>query len=588
MNILFCGDKHIQDGLFIAIHSLLKNVEEPLNIYILTLTFESGTRTYSPVSDSFALFLDKKVKAVSRESFVRKMDITELFTQMKPDMNMNTRFTPCCMLRLFADEIKELPDKLLYLDTDVICRRDCSELYHQDISGYEIAGVPDYYGKWFFKRNIFKFDYVNSGVLLLNLKMIRETGLFRKCREMCQSKKMFMPDQSAINKLAKRKLLLPGKYNEQRRLRDDTVIQHFTTSFRFFPLLHTLTVKPWQVEKVHSKLKLREYDDILEEYEKMKENQKRIPIFFTIDDGYAPYLGVALHSLIKNASRDYKYKVIIIQQGVSEENKRQLSAMANDNFEIEFVEMQHSLENITDRIENRLRCDYFTMTIYFRLFIADMFPEYDKAIYIDSDVVVPGDISEMYKIELGDNIVGACPDKSVEDIPELAKYMEEGLGIDRCHYINSGVLLMNLKKMREKEFSKNFMELLNKYHFDCVAPDQDYINAMCAGQILFLDECWDTMPNDRREPFASPKLIHYNLFDKPWCFDNIQYQDYFWNYAKESPYYQKLVDFKNNYTEEKQQSDREHMALIINRANSIPDTDVTFRKMYESGAKIRL
>ncbi len=588
MNILFCGDKNIEDGLFIAIHSLLKNVKEPLNIYILTMTLENETHSYMPVLDSFAAFLDKKVKAHNSEKFVRKTDITELFLREIPTANMDTRFTPCCMLRLFADEIKELPDKLLYLDNDVVCRTDISELYHEDINEYEIAGVLDYYGKWFFRRNLFKLDYVNSGVMLLNLKMIRQTGLFKKCRQMCSSKKMFMPDQSAINKLANKKKLLPEKYNDQRRLHNDTALQHFTTSFRFFPYFHTITVKPWQVEKVHSELGLWEYDDILEEYEKMKQNQKRIPIFFTIDNGYAPYLGVAIHSLITNASEEYKYKIIVIYQDVSEENRECITAMANENFEIEFVEMKHSLESITDRKENRLRCDYFTMTIYFRLFIADMYPEYDKAIYIDSDIVVPGDISELYNIDLKDNIIGACPDISVEGIPELAKYMEKGLGIDRHHYINSGVLLMDLKKMREKKFAERFLELMNKYHFDCVAPDQDYINAMCAGNILYLDECWDAMPNDRKEPLAAPKLIHYNLFDKPWCYDNIQYEEYFWKYAKETPYYQELVDFKRNYTDEQKQSDKEHMDIILRSAASIPDTDVTFKKMHESGAGIRV
>ena len=81
---------------------------------------------------------------------------------------------------------------------------------------------------------------------------------------------MFMPDQSAINRLAKEKRIQPRKYNEQRKLREDTVLQHFTTSFRFFPWLHTLTVKPWQIEKMHEKLRLHEYDDILEEYKQIK------------------------------------------------------------------------------------------------------------------------------------------------------------------------------------------------------------------------------------------------------------------------------------------------------------------------------
>lgn len=134
-----------------------------------------------------------------------------------------------------------------------------------------LCGALDNYGKWFFKRNIFKFDYINSGVLLLNLSKIRQTKLFENSRRMCQNKKMFMPDQSSINKLAVSKKIEPRKFNEQKKLRESTVFQHFTTSFRFFPLLHTVTIKPWNIEKVHNRLKIFEYDDILEEYKKIKE-----------------------------------------------------------------------------------------------------------------------------------------------------------------------------------------------------------------------------------------------------------------------------------------------------------------------------
>ena len=217
-----------------------------------------------------------------------------------------------------------------------------------------------------------------------------------------------------------------------------------------------------------------------------------------------------------------------------------------------------------------------------------MFPEYDKGIYIDSDIVVPGDISELYNHELGDNLIGACADKSVVDVPELAKYMEEAVGVNRYEYINSGVLLMNLKEMREKEFSKKFLTLLNKYHFDCIAPDQDYLNAMCNGKILYLDENWDAMPTDGKEPLPNPKLIHYNLFQKPWCYDNIQYEDYFWKYAKKTSYYEQIIEFKNNYSEEQKQSDKECLGVLVNKGEKMPDNDITFKKVMERGEKIRI
>ncbi len=275
MNILYCGDSNIEDGLIISVLSLIKNVDEELNIMVLTMSLEVNEKKYLPVSKKTIDFLDTRVKQENENNTVKLVDVTDIFKKEMPLANMDTRFTPYCMLRLFADEIPDISGRVLYLDNDVVCRRDCSEFYHLNMGRHELAGVLDHYGKWFFKNNIFRMDYLNSGVLLLNMDMIRKTGLFKKCREMCRDKKMFMPDQSALNKLATAKLIEKRKYNEQRKLHEDTVLQHFTTSFRFFPFLHTITVKPWHISEVHEKLKLHEYDDILEEYASIISNMKR-------------------------------------------------------------------------------------------------------------------------------------------------------------------------------------------------------------------------------------------------------------------------------------------------------------------------
>ncbi len=271
MNILFCGDKSIEDGLIIAIASLLKNTDEPLNILILTMRIRTREKRFLPLPRRTADYLDGYVKRKDPENSVTLRDITDLFRQKPPVANLSTRFTPYCMLRLYIDEIEDMPDRILYLDTDVICRRDIHDFYWQDMSGVEVAGVPDYYGRWFFHRSPLKMDYINSGVLLINMRQVKKTGLFGKCRERCSDRRMFMPDQSSINKLAQSKKLCRRRYNEQRKLHRDTVIQHFTTSFRFFPVIHTVTVKPWQTDRVHNILKLTEYDDILEEYKVLRE-----------------------------------------------------------------------------------------------------------------------------------------------------------------------------------------------------------------------------------------------------------------------------------------------------------------------------
>ena len=225
MNIMFCGDSHAEDGILIATLSLLKNTSVPLHLYILTMQAEG----YEAFSEQAFNLIKKIIKEKDPNNTAELIDCTELFD-------------------------------------------DISDFYNQDLTNVELVGVLDFWGRFFF-HNLHShktFDYLNSGVLLLNMAEIKKTRLFAKVREKMSDKKMLLPDQSALNKLATEKRIAPRCYNEQYRLHPDTKIQHFTTSFRFKPYFHTLTVKPWDVERVHSVLKLHEYDDLLKQYTELK------------------------------------------------------------------------------------------------------------------------------------------------------------------------------------------------------------------------------------------------------------------------------------------------------------------------------
>ena len=272
MNVMYCGDRNIADGVLISVLSLAKVSKEPIHVYLLTAHVVTDQKDYLPIQQEFADGLLFAMRRYQEDCSVELLDITELFRQQLPIANMNTRFTPCCMLRLFADLLPELPDRVLYLDSDVICREDLSDFYNQEMDDFEIAGCLDYYGSWLFRKKCFRRDYLNSGVLLLNLEKIRSTRLFESCRDRCRNRRMFMPDQSAINKLSEHKKICDRRFNEQRKLRQDTVCQHFTTSFRVFPIFHKVSVKPWETDRMHSVLKLKEYDDLLEEYLSIKES----------------------------------------------------------------------------------------------------------------------------------------------------------------------------------------------------------------------------------------------------------------------------------------------------------------------------
>ena len=255
-----------------SILSLLKHNHEPLHIYIMTITYPGVT----PFPTKSAKFLDQLVKRQNRENFVKLLDATEVFTTNLPQKNMGSYFTPCSMLRLYADQMPELArlERLLYLDYDIVCCADLSEFYHTDLTGIEAAGVLDIYGRWFYHyHGLFRQDYMNSGVMLFNMRECRRTGMFTRAVELCIKRWMMLADQAALNRAISHRKLLPARYNDQaERPHPDTILHHFSNNFKFWPYFHVQKVKPFEIDKIHSILKITAYDDLLAEYEKLAKN----------------------------------------------------------------------------------------------------------------------------------------------------------------------------------------------------------------------------------------------------------------------------------------------------------------------------
>ena len=584
MNLLYCGDSNIKDGLYLSIKSIL-NVEEcVLNIYVLSMNYMK----YKIIDGDFIEYLDTLVKKTNKDSSVKLIDMTEVYKKNECKANKDTMFTPYCMLRLYCDLI-DLPSKIMYLDTDVLAYRSFKEFYDIDNSQYEIVGVLDYYGSHVYKKNIFKKDYLNSGVLLYNLEMLKANDILRKAREMCASKKMLLPDQSALNILCKHKLIVPNKYNEQKCMRDDTVLRHFTTTFKFFPRFKTQKVKPWDVDKVHEVLNCHEFDWLLDDYKDWKKKTKKIiPIFFTIDDAFAPFVSVAICSLLANANPDYFYNIHIVNNGLSEANKEKILTLENDFSKIIFNNMDERLKAITDKKGTRLREDYFSLAIFFRIFIPDCFKEYDKALYIDSDTVIVDDVSKLYNIDLGGKYIGGCPETSCIGIDEITNYFTNGVGVDYHEYINSGMLLFDMKALRDSNFADKFLSLFHKYNFGNVDPDQSYINAILKDKKKLIDNRWNATISKDNKIVENPGIIHFNLFKKPWHYDNVCCEDIFWQYAKKTPYFNEIKAIKDKYSDQDKLKDAKSLEAMISRCQEIVKDEVTFKSVFDNGKEERL
>ncbi len=273
VNLLLCGNKKVFDGALSQLISITNNTRETIHCYIFTMNLERINPQFTCITDKQIDFLNKVVKSKKQENEVTKIDVTELYEkEFYKCANETAYCTPYTLLRLLADEVENMPSKLLYLDIDMMVADDIKKLYNIDVSNYEYAAVREKYGSW-----LIRADYINAGMLLLNMEKIKETKLLEKARNIIKNKKMLFADQDAIFWSTTKKLLLPRIYNEQAKFnKKDTVICHFCKRLMIFPYPHTENYKQWQVEKIHKHLKCHAFDKDLEEYTNLKKEYEKI------------------------------------------------------------------------------------------------------------------------------------------------------------------------------------------------------------------------------------------------------------------------------------------------------------------------
>ena len=264
IDILFCGNDGVFDGMLTCALSVLKRTDtrEPFRFHIFTMDVSHLDERYTCIPREHIRLLEDTVKRYNRENTVKVYDVTKYYMKAFSGCpNEGAYCSPYTLIRLFADVVKGIPDKLLYLDADIMFNRDVRLLWDTDVDGYEYAAARDHYGKYLIGPN-----YINAGVLLFNMRLARQTGLFRKARLWIKRKKLVFADQSALIRSTTRKKMLPQRFTDQKFLHKRTVVRHFSKRLFWLPYPHTDNIKQWHIDKVHSVFKYRQFDDIFEEY----------------------------------------------------------------------------------------------------------------------------------------------------------------------------------------------------------------------------------------------------------------------------------------------------------------------------------
>ena len=290
-----------------------------------------------------------------------------------------------------------------------------------------------------------------------------------------------------------------------------------------------------------------------------------IPVFFACDRRFLRYGVVSMCSLMENASKDCFYRIHFLHTDIREEQIKETKQFENEHFEIVFENVSSYLISIAEKLPLR---DYYSKTTYYRMFISEMHPEYDKAIYIDSDTIVQGDVSELFATDVSGYYLAACHEQAMVQIEEFGNYVEKCIGIDRHNFFNAGVLLINCEEFRLRYVLDRFIRLLHVYDF-VVTQDEDYLNLICKDHVLFLDQKWNTeVFGEIPYPIEEAKIIHYIMFNKPWHYADCRFGDVYFSYAKKTAYYEDLLEEQRIYSEEDRINDARGYERLLALAKS--------------------
>lgn len=271
INILFSGNCKVFDGVVTTLLSISNRTKEPLNVYIYTMDISYLNPNYLPISDKQVEFIDKAFKQKNPLNKITKIDVTDLYKkEFGGSPNEQCYCSPYTLLRLLADLVPDMPDKLLYLDIDIMFNKDITLLYNIDLTNYEYAAARDHYGKFFINPN-----YINAGVLLFNLKYMKQTKLLEKARFLIKTKKLIFADQSAIYRSTTRKKMLPQKFNDQKFLHKHTVVRHFSKRLFWLPYPHTANIKQYHPD-MKKYFNYTAFDKDLEEYKILKSQYENL------------------------------------------------------------------------------------------------------------------------------------------------------------------------------------------------------------------------------------------------------------------------------------------------------------------------
>lgn len=291
------------------------------------------------------------------------------------------------------------------------------------------------------------------------------------------------------------------------------------------------------------------------------EGRQIIPVVFAADNNYVPMLTTTIYSALSNASKEYFYDVVVLHRDIAGDNQATMQRFLGqfENMSLRFCDVSEHVHRHDLSTNN----PHISIETYYRFLIQEILPDYDKVLYLDSDLIIQGDISELYSVDLGNNLLAAAHDidflgnLNMKDGKRLT-YAEKVLGMKNPYdYFQAGVLVLNTAEMRNLYSIETWLDYASDDSF--IYNDQDVLNAHCEGRVTWLDYDWNVMidcnnrianvfsfaPASAFDAFNDSrnheKIIHYAGFEKPWKLSSCDRSASYWAYARQTPFYESLI-----------------------------------------------
>lgn len=285
-----------------------------------------------------------------------------------------------------------------------------------------------------------------------------------------------------------------------------------------------------------------------------------ITIVFAPDNYYCKYFSVALKSLIDNADPQRFYDIVILATDISQRNKKLLLGMLPANFSLRIFDVSNFIKEQLGNFKLVAK-NHWSINTFYRLFIPMLMAGYEKVLYLDADICILDRLTELFDTDFEGNQMIAVRDCDAPLFYKDAKRVDQILNILKMqhtdNYFNAGMTFFNLKNIEIPEYLNKLIRAFNAEKIFYL--DQDILNVIFEHSTKLVSCKWnfqyhipmyhpdylDIITGDYKEEYISasenPCIIHFTSSIKPWSYPKENLAEYFWQYARKSPFYEEIL-----------------------------------------------